>query len=265
MKYNYWSTEKAGKYHIRQLFILNQKSTATLSASSPIWTSMTEPIEDLKVKWSWYWMEGDKLKNLDKDVDLNGKMSSALYDELWFPEPPYYRIKNFITAAGVTSHPNFYECYSKILDKDIITNPIRMLGYVGPVAAPKKFRRFVDRNPKITDIPMDYVLDEFRKRKNIIVYKENIRSLAYNYFSGNGRPESIDDTITLINNTIKWQEALPAFLDEINVSYEMFSLDSGDYGKMFDLNKLLPIADHTVCDHNQDYEKLTDQYMDLYH
>ena len=109
------------------------------------------------------------------------------------------------------------------------------------------------------------MLDEFRKRKNIIVYKENIRSLAYNYFSGNGRPESIDDTITLINNTIKWQEALPGFLDEINVSYEMFSLDSGDYGKMFDLNKLLPIADHTVCDHNQDYEKLTDQYMDLYH
>ena len=140
-----------------------------------------------------------------------------------------------------------------------------MLGYVGPVAAPKKFRRFMDRNPKITDIPMDYLLDEFRKRKNIIVYKENIRSLAYNYFSGNGRSESIDDTITLINNTIKWQEALPALLDEINVSYEMFSLDSGDYGKMFGLNKLLPIADHTVCEYNEDYEKLTDQNMDLYH
>mgnify|MGYP001160069145 FL=1 len=264
MKYNYWSTEKAGKYHIRQLFILNQKSTATLSASSPIWTSMTEPIQDLKVKWSWYWMEGDKLKNLDRDIDLNGKMSSALYDELWFPVPPHYRIKNFITSAGVPSHPNFYECYDKIFDKDIITNPIRMLGYIGPIAAPNNFRRYMDRNPKVESLT-EYVLDKFRERKNIIVYKENIRSLAYNYFSGNGRPESVDDTITLINNTIKWQKDLPRLLDEINVSYEMFSLDSGDYSKTFDLNKSLPIADHTKCDYDQNFEELTDQYMDLYH
>lgn len=88
--------------------------------------------------------------------------------------------------------------------------------------------------------PHPDILPQLRKRKNIVVYKENIEHLAFNVFAGTGRPESYEETAKLLDNIIRFQKMIPQVLESYDIPYEMFSLDSGDYKKTFDLDMVLP-------------------------
>jgi len=61
---------------------------------------------------------------------------------------------------------------------------------------------------------------------------------------------------------------MPAVLETLDVPYEMFSLDSGSYGKTFDLDKVLPRdSSDTLFTRNvwkQDVKKQVSDYMMSY-
>ena len=88
--------------------------------------------------------------------------------------------------------------------------------------------------------PHPDILPQLRNRKNIVVYKEDIEHLAFNVFAGTGRPESYEETAKLLDSIIRFQKMIPQVLESYDIPYEMFSLDSGDYKKTFDLDIILP-------------------------
>ena len=84
-------------------------------------------------------------------------------------------------------------------------------------------------------------------------------------FAGTGRPESVEETTIILNNIRKFQQFIPKVLSRYNIPFEMFSLDSGDYAKTFDLDKVLPRdSSDTLFTRNiwnQDVDKQVANYM----
>ena len=55
-----------------------------------------------------------------------------------------------------------------------------------------------------------------------------------------GTVSTLENAIKTINQIREFQEYMPIFLDKHDIPYEIFSLDSGDYSKTFELDKVLP-------------------------
>jgi len=271
MKYTYFSTEKGGKYLIRQQFILNRRSTASINHSKPLYSETTTPIANIiepKTKQKWYWCDSKtgELRTHENIICFEDKMISSHYQEQWFPIPDergHYSIVDWGKYKIAPYHDNFWQCLDDIFDKSLITNPLRMMGFCGPLSRDKRVSEMQSYTQKLRGIPLEYVLERLRERKNIIAYKEDIRHLAKNWFSN---PHAFDWDITnTINKIRKLQDIIPKVLDHYNIPFEMFSLDSGDYGKEFNLDKTLPrdCTDNIFSDpSNVDY--LVDKYMDMY-
>ena len=266
MKYTYFSSIKSGKYLIRSQFWYNRRSCATLSAGKPHWCVLTKPMDSVtptdKLEWYWCDKKTHELKTHYHYLDTSDKLSSFHYSEYWFPIPDH-RGYETVHRDKWTTHQNFYGCVDNILSRDIITNPFFLLGYTGLPGTEKQMRSMEQNKPNI--IPPSHIMEELKKRKSIVVYKENIEHLAYNVFAGWGRPESVEETTILINTIRKFQKYIPKLLSRLDIPYEMFSLDSGDYAKTFDLEKVLPRDSHdklfTYNPWKQDVSKLVDNYM----
>ena len=72
----------------------------------------------------------------------------------------------------------------------------------------------------------------------------------------------------MLNNARKFQQIIPKVLDSYKIPYEMFSLDTGDYAKTFDLDNVLPRDSSdkifTRNEWNQDVDRQVKDYMDKY-
>ena len=88
--------------------------------------------------------------------------------------------------------------------------------------------------------PHPDIIQQLKKRKSIVAYKEDIEHLAYNILSLAGSFGTIENAINTINQVREFQKYMPIFLDKYEIPYEKFSLDSGDYSKTFQLEKVLP-------------------------
>jgi len=237
MKYTYFSSIKSGKYLIRSQFWYNRRSCCFLSQSTPLWCVMSRPIGKLD-KLEWWWVNKQyELESHSHFLDTSDKLASSHYDEMWFPKNNHEG-HEYIPREQWITHNNFWGCYDNILSRDLITNPFNLLGYAGGLGSQKMMLEMKNKTPNIQ--PQPDIVQQLKKRKNIVVYKEDIEHLAYNVFAGNGRPESVDDTINILNNIIRFQKLMPKVLDSYGIPYEMFSLDTGSYSKTFDLDKELP-------------------------
>ena len=233
MKYTYFSTIRSGKYLMRNLFWLNKKSTCALARSKALWASLTEPMGK-NYKWEWYWI--DKKNNIQTchhTLDISNRILSARYYEKWFPTKNHLGY-NCLPIENWGVHENFWSCIDTILRRDIITNPFTLLGYFG-----RDPHRMINemKSSRTTLTPHPDIIQQLRKRKNIIAYKEDIEHLAYNIFSVLAAEKT---AIKRINQIRQFQEYMPKFLDKHKIPYELFSLDSGDYAKTFELEKTLP-------------------------
>ena len=265
MQYTYFSSVKSGKYLIRSQFWYNRKSCCFLSQSKPLWCVLSMPIGKLD-KLEWWWC--DKENNLQTHnhfLDVSDKLASSHYDEMWFPIKDH-RGYEFVPRDNWVTHENFWGNFYNIMSRDLITNPFNLLGYAGGLGSEKMMLDMQQQRPNIQ--PHPDILPQLRKRKNIIVYKEDIEHLAYNVFAGTGRPESVEKTTEILNTIIKFQKFMPAVLEKLDVPYEMFSLDSGSYSKTFDLDKVLPRdSSDTLFTRNvwkQDVRKQVSDYMMSY-
>ncbi len=265
MKYTYYSSIRSGKHILRDMFWLNKRSHVTLLQNKPLCCTMSKPVGKL-YKIEWYWCnKQNELEYHNHFIDVSDKLLDKHYCEMWFYKKDN-RGNYEIPYDLINTHTNFWGCIDEILDKDLINNPFILFGYAGKGKDNHKvIKEMQSDNPMIK--PHPDIVQQLRKRKSIVAYKEDIEHLAYNIFSGTGRPESEEQTIRLVNRVRRFQEYMPRFLDKHDIPYEMFSLDRGDYAKTFNLDKVLP-RDSTdnlwINDLGQDIKKQVSNYMKNY-
>tara|TARA_B100000287_G_C20665586_1_gene791652 strand:- start:956 stop:1825 length:870 start_codon:yes stop_codon:yes gene_type:complete len=255
MKYSYFCPGKAGKYLIRDMFWYNNKTHSLFCCGTPpIYAVMSTPAAD----FDWYW-EDDITGNLvqssyhvDGDIILD-----HTYNETWYPVPTngVYSIKKLLKdtdiKASSTCRGSFHVCFKHAFDTDIIVNPLVMLGYGGVLGTNKLGKLLRNHQPNLINIPIEYVVDELNKRKNIVTHKEDIRELARNYFIGNGHipykdpnvlytdttEKYVQQVTKLINHNRQFERDIITCLDYYNISYDIFNLDKDDYKQRFNLDR----------------------------
>ena len=261
--YTYFSSVKSGKFLLRNNFWLNRKSCGYLSITNPLWCVLTKPIGKLD-KFEWYWTDKDthELQKHEYIVDTRDKLTDGRYWEIWFPKK--HRGVNVINRDVMSSHDNLFQCVDTILERDLIACPYALLGYTGAPCSEKMLQNMLNNKPNLN--PPPHIIEELKKRKNIIPYKENIEHLAYNFFTADGR-FPFEQQCEWINLTIKFQKLIPVILQRYNIPYEMFSLDTGDYAVTFGLDKTLPrdSSDTLFQAPHPDADAEVKKYMDLYH
>jgi len=264
VKYTYFSASKGGKFLIRSQFWYNRRSCCTFSSSNPLWVTLSSPCGILdKMEWYWCDKETKELVHHEHFLDTRDKLTNPYYDERWFPIPdkngwfthPRYKMSE--------SHVNFWGCIDTIMNRDLITSPLNLLGYCNGLMSDKMILDLKNKTPRIE--PHPDVLPQLRKRNNIVVYKEDIEHLAHNVYANTGRPESVEEATKMLDNIIRYQKIIPKVLESYDIPYEMFSLDSGDYKKTFSLDKALPRdSSDNIFNSNIDVSKQVDNYMRNY-
>ena len=271
MKYSYFSGGKAGKLLIRNLFWLNGKTHVFYTTGEPPYFAAFTTPEGV---CDWYWDGGSY-----HHVESNNMMNKIYYNEMWHPVTG--SIKKFLKQQH-PGQPRLVDCFQKAFEVDMITNPLVMLGYGGVLGSKKLLQQILARTPCLST--GSNVVEELRKRKNIIAYKEDIRHMAHNFFVGSGRPlykhpdvlvtQTDEGYIKECTKRINYNRAFPPaiadLLDYYKIPYEMFNLDTGNYAEAFDLEHVLPRdidptpeLDEYVTDKDT-VEGWIDDYMRLY-
>ena len=268
MKYSYFCPGKAGKYFIREQFWYNNKTHCLMCCGEPpIYAVMSTP----DGKFDWYWEDSSgRLVQASHKVDDNILLNHD-YNETWFPVETngQYCIKKLLKDSDIkASHTcpgMFSQCFPHAFEADILVNPLVMLGYGGVLGENKLGKLLRNRTPNLENIPLDYVIDELRQRKNVITHKENMHELARNFFIGSGHlpykvpnvlftdtdEKYVNQVTKLINQNRQFEEDIASLLDYYDIPYEWFNLDTGDYCEAFGLEK----AFHKDEDPTLDYIK----------
>jgi len=264
VKYTYFSSKKCGKFHIRNEFWYNRRSACTFSSSNPVWIALSSPIGVLE-KMEWYWCDREtkELVHHQHFLDTRDKLSNYHYSDLWFPITDKDG-RNSLTYRNhemSKAHSNIWQCIDTIMNRDLITSPLNLLGYCRNILSKKMLDNIENMTPDIE--PHPDAISQLRKRKNIVAYKENIEHLAYNVYCEHGRPGSDERVPDHIDSIVKFQNILPRVLEKYDIPYEMFSLDSGDYKKTFDLDKSLPrfLTEKHIIEKTKKIKMQVDNYM----
>ena len=274
MKYSYFCPGKAGKYLIRDMFWYNNKTHSLMCCGHPpIYAVVSTPAGN----FDWYW-EDDNTGNLVQTsyhVDGNIILDHT-YNETWYPvcTNGRYSIKELLKVrnqelTGIKASSrctgDFYKCFKHAFETDIIVNPLVMLGYGGVLGTNKLGKLLRHHQPNLGNIPIDYVVDELCKRKNIVTHKEDIRELARNLFIGNGHlpykdsnvlitdteEKYIQQVTKLINSYRQFEKDIISCLDYYNIPYDIFNLDRDDYAQRFNLDR---VFDRQLDPHHRLYD-----------
>ena len=269
MKYSYFCPGKAGKYFIREQFWYNNKTHAFMCTGD---MPMFVVISTSDGQFDWYWEDSSgRLVQASHKVDLGNISFNHDCDEYWFPVETEgkYHMKNFLRDPDINASRTcpgmFSQCFPHAFEADILVNPLVMLGYGGVLGEKKLSKLLRNRTPNLENIPLDYVIDELRQRKNVITHKENMHELARNFFIGSGHlpyknpyvlftdteEKYVHEVTKLINQNRQFEEDIASLLDYYDIPYEWFNLDTGDYCEAFGLEK----AFHKDEDPTLDYIK----------
>ena len=255
MKYNYFCPGKAGKYLIRDMFWYNNRTHCLFCCGTPpIYAVMSTPAG----KFDWYWEDDITGKITHKThIESEDILLNPHFRETWYPVPTngVYTIKKLLKdtdiKASTTCAGEFHKCFKHAFETDIIVNPLVMLGYGGVLGTSKLGKLLRAVEPNLINIPIDYVVDELRKRKSIVTHKEDIRELARNYFIGYGHipyknpnvlytnttEKYVQQVTKLINANRQFEKDIITCLDHYNIPYEIFNLDRDDYAQRFNLDR----------------------------
>tara|TARA_B100001250_G_scaffold41508_1_gene32797 strand:- start:919 stop:1773 length:855 start_codon:yes stop_codon:yes gene_type:complete len=283
VKYSYFSAGKAGKLLIRNQFWFNNKTHVFFTTGEPPYFAVITTPEG---RCDWYWENGLGELSQFHHHEYNDMINKIYYNEMWFPVGG--SIKDWLRRDDISASSScpgqFHLCFSEAFRQDMITNPLVMLGYGGVLGSKKLMKSITSRTPTLENIPLDYVVEELQKRKNIIAYKTNIRHMAHNFFIGSGRPfykhpdvlltqtdeGYIKECTKRVNTNREFPKVVSKLLDHYNIPYEWFDLDEGNYAEAFDLQRELPRdvdptpeLDEYVTD-KEIVEGWIDDYMKLY-
>ena len=255
MKYSYFCPSKAGKYFIREQFWYNNKTHSFMcTGDMPMFVVISTP----DGQFDWYWEDSSgRLVQASHKVDLGNISFNHDCDEYWFPVETEgkYHMKNFLRDPDINASRTcpgmFSQCFPHAFEADILVNPLVMLGYGGVLGEKKLSKLLCNRTPNLENIPLDYVINELRQRKNVITHKENMYELARNFFIGCGHlpyknphifftdteEKYVHETTKLINQNRQFEKDIANLLDYYDIPYEWFNLDTDDYCEVFGLEK----------------------------
>tara|TARA_B100001113_G_scaffold347193_1_gene339227 strand:+ start:1490 stop:2203 length:714 start_codon:yes stop_codon:yes gene_type:complete len=217
--FSYFGGIKSGKYQIRYLFHINNKSSVYLPQSGIKWPMYAILYSPSITKL--YWEEKGVLRTKFENHSLDYyKWTHRGVDKSWDKIPTH-----------------FDDCFEEIFKYDIIMNPLNLLGYAGKIGT-KEFNDNLRNRTPLFEVPLDYVIHELRKRTNIIPYKENLDHERQNFLDGCDPDPQVSLSRLECCNELRLLTA--ELLSEYNIEYESFSLDSGSYTEVFNLDKELP-------------------------
>tara|TARA_B100001175_G_scaffold56528_1_gene45542 strand:+ start:227 stop:1063 length:837 start_codon:yes stop_codon:yes gene_type:complete len=245
-KITYTSPDRGGKTHLKILAQLNNKSFCSIQQGKGLHATI---VRNNIVQW--YWQDYDGIVRTEvKEIDLTGKETDLDYTK------ECYRADGSMWLDYDKPHMphNLYQVFDKFFACDIISYPLVMLGYYG---YPKpggihsdieKIEALDTRTPWL-NVDLDYSIKMMRNCKNIIAYKEDKKHEAWNWFTGGGdntllhegkENEYVSQVKLRLHEARKLPDAVRSLYNHYKIPYEMFSLDTGDYKKVFGVEKTIP-------------------------
>ncbi len=255
MKTSYFSTDRGGRLHYQNLALYNGKSMCKMiTGYYGLHAIIYDPYNNER-RWYWEDKEGalrtvSEYRDYD-NIDFIGAMSDHkvrrrgnLASSHWIAID-YARYAPDELINTINPHPKkFHELFPKFFEYDFISWAEVLLGYHGYA---KDDREGMKLHEALYDdkrnIPVDlkYSIEQFKSRKNVIAYKEDIRHWARSWFLGGGNCNDYETYYNIIscrlNGARKYHDAFKHMLERYDIPYESFSLDTGDYCKTFDVDK----------------------------
>tara|TARA_B100001250_G_scaffold41508_1_gene32798 strand:- start:1763 stop:2602 length:840 start_codon:yes stop_codon:yes gene_type:complete len=246
MKYSYTSSHRGGKSHYKLLAQLNNKSFCGIQQGRELHATI---IRDNII--SWYWEEyGGTVCWEDKEIDLTNKEIDLDYTKECYRKDG----SMWLDFDRPLLSNNLYKVFPKFFECDFILYPLPLLGYFG---YPKpgdnhdtiELCAALEQQDAWMTVDLEYSIKELRKRRNIIAYKEDKRHEAWNFFTGGGDATLLKDgneqeyyrqCSLRIDEARRLPNSVRKLYNHYNIPYEMFSLDTGDYKKVFNINKDIP-------------------------
>lgn len=289
MKYSYFSTNRGGRLHHVFLSLANNKSVARFKQKScGLFYMIWNPNKEIR---EWYWedknnnirhvSEHRRYDNIDwisamDDFQLNEKENDNC--DNWISRnycytTPYYLDNN------ITPHPNnLYNSFEHVFECDHITIPEPLLGYHGyskPDREGTSLNDALEKDIRHLNVDLNYSVEQFKRRKNIIAYKENIKMWARDWFLGgaffDNNCELYYQTISCrINHARQYHKSIQIALDRFDIPYELWSLDSGCYSKFGLTNNIYERYQSKNIDtllpknHHNKIDEWVDRYMSEY-
>ena len=245
MKYSYFCPMSSGKYQIRQIFLNNNKTHCLMCCGHPpVYAVMMTP----DYKWDWYWenLDGELVHETyqdkkPKDGEEWREHLHGYHDETWYYRKTdgEYSIKKLLKRRPelrVRKFPqgDFQKCFKHAFESDMIVNPLVMLGYAG-VLGGGNFGSQIQQRKTNMHVDLEYVVEELRKRQNYVTIKEDIRRLAFNFFTNTTRPpfhnekQFVEQVHKNIENNKRFEKIIAELLNYYKIPYEWFNLDKDDY------------------------------------
>lgn len=256
MKNSYFSTDRGGRLQYQNLGLLNGKSVAKLKGYGPLYVIIYNPKNNTR---TWYWedKEGEirsttefrRYDNIDFISTINDhkvRRRDNLASTNWLAID-YARYTPDELKNTLVYHPdNLYKIFDKCFECDFILHPEVLLGYYGYVKdniSGLHLNEGLEKGIRKLNVDLDYSIEQMRKRKNVIVYKEDLRHWARSWFLGGA--QIFDDNYerfysivsTRLNGARKYHHCCRVMMERHNIPYERWSLDTGDYSKTFEVTK----------------------------
>ncbi len=273
-KCNYWSYTKTGAWELAINHFHNKKIVCQNHHSEPIFSTIYKPSNNGYYIKQWYWQQNGKLKTwyAVQDFSTYNKTIEICFPE-WFPndipqhqwhyESPFissrgrYSMKDWGKLDGNIDHPPtvFYNCTDKLLESDLNLAPQTLLGYSGVLGASNKMFDHLNHQHPPSD--MEYVVNQYKSRYNIVPYKEDLESLVEGFLRGvvgdahwkHGEDYFISECVRKLKIHRKTYELITRMLEYYGISYVPFNLDRDNYQDFFELDHWLPI-DKCMGDHD---------------
>ena len=253
MKYCYYSTDRGGRLHYHYSALMSGKSVARIQGNCGLFCTIFEPKSNTL---QWYWVDKDdnirwlrEHRNYD-DIDWIGTINDHKKRRKENKKSKHWLARNYCWTQPIELESNIewqphnlHKVFGKFFECDHILHPEVLLGFHGYSKPDKEGlskNDALEQDVRYLTVDLDYSIDQLRKRKNIIVYKEDIRHWAKSWFLGGGQVGNDYETYynmiaCRINEARKYHISMQMALDRYDIPYEMWSLDSGNYD-VFGLN-----------------------------
>tara|TARA_B100000214_G_scaffold179660_1_gene129333 strand:- start:712 stop:1587 length:876 start_codon:yes stop_codon:yes gene_type:complete len=284
MKTSYFSTDRGGRLHYLYSALINGESALRLKGDIGLYGTIFNPKNNTR---QWYWVDNDNnIRHVSEnrrydDIDWIGTLKDSKIRKKHINSSEHFMAREVNRSRPKELEDNIiwqphklHEIFDKFFECDHILHPDVLLGYHGYSKPTREGLNMSDallKDERYLEVDLDYSIDQMKKRKNIIVYKDDIRHMARSWFLGGGWMSDMSDEMYYNNITCRINEArkyptcMQIALERYDIPYEMWSLDKGDYS-VFGFNNDLKRYETDGTDillKSQHHDKI-DEWIDRY-
>ena len=248
MKHSYWCANRSGRIHYHFSALMNGKSLARPKDTCGLACTIYKPKNNTL---QWYWIDKDdnirwlreyrNYKDIDWSetlLDMKKRLKDNIKSKHWLARKFCHDYPHEVQDDCLWMSDNYHKVFNKFFECDYLLHPEILLGYWGYTKPHEDGLNLSDvliKDERYLTVDLDYSIDQMKKRKNIIVYKDDIKHMARSWFIGGGQMYDMDDEsfynyiACRINEARRVPTAMSIALNRFDIPYEMWSLDNGDY------------------------------------